>query len=122
VDRTTRTAFAVVLVAILILGGGAVALLGASGGGNATTPPPDTIEVVGVIVAVDSAGLGDVRDFTLRLDGGAQLTLGLDALENGTEFPPGHLAEHQATSQPVRVWYREVDGQAQAIRLADAAP
>jgi hypothetical protein len=115
--------FAVVLVAILIIGGGAVVLLGASGNGGAgATSPPDTTEVVGVIVAVDSAGLGDVRGFTLRLDGGAQMTFGLDALENGAAFPPGHLAEHQATSQPVRVWYREVDGRPQAIRLADAAP
>ncbi len=120
-DRTTRLAFLIVLVAILVIGGGALVLLGSGGGDTAgQTPPPDTTEVVGVIVAVDAAGLSDVRGFTLRLDGGAQLTFGLDALENGTAFPPGHLAEHQATAQPVRVWYREIDGQPQAVRLEDA--
>jgi len=82
--------------------------------------PPGTTAVVGVIVAVDSQGLGDVRGFTLRETGGALQDFDLRAYESGSEFPPGHLAEHQATATPVRVWYREEGGVGLAIRLEDA--
>ncbi len=75
---------------------------------------------MGVIVAVDSRGLGDVRSFTLRSPDGAELTFDLSRLENGADFPPGHLVEHQATAERVRVWYRDVGGIRQAIRLEDA--
>ena len=114
-DPRTRNLFAAALVLIIALAGGAALLLGGSAG--ATGPgssgaPPGTTEVVGVIVAVDSAGLGTVNGFTLRESGGALDTFGLAALENGTQFPPGHLAEHQATAQPVRVWYRDEAGRA----------
>jgi hypothetical protein len=44
----------------------------------------------------------------------------LDRLENGTAFPPGHLAEHQATAEPVRVWYSDEAGTRYAIRVDDA--
>ena len=44
----------------------------------------------------------------------------LDQLENGTEFPPGHLVEHQATAEPVQVWYRDEAGTLHAIRIEDA--
>ena len=76
--------------------------------------PPATTEVVGVVVGVAGEGLADIRGFRLRVEGGDILDFDLRALENGSEFPPGHLAEHQATADPVRVWYT-VDG---ADRLA----
>ena len=80
-----------------------------------------TSEAIGVVVAVDSAGgLGDVRGFTLRLAGGVLLTFSLRDLQNGTEFPPGHLAEHQATAAPVRVLYRMEGSERLAINLEDA--
>ena len=66
--------------------------------------------VVGAIVAVDSRGLGDVRGFTLRDPGWRPAEFDLPRLENGAEFPPGHLVEHQATAEPVRVWFREEGG------------
>jgi hypothetical protein len=81
---------------------------------------PETGEVVGVVVAVDSQGLGLVRSFTLRLPGGDQEVFSLRALQNGTAFPPGHLAEHQATAAPVRVTYRVEGTERLAIRLEDA--
>ena len=62
----------------------------------------------------------DVHSFTLRANDGQRLTFGLAELQNGTQFPPGHLAEHQATSQPVRVFYRDAGGTLQALRLEDA--
>jgi len=75
-----------------------------------------------VIVAIDAASLSDVRGFTLRTPGGstAQFTLGV--LEDATEFPPGHLAEHQATSSPVLVYFRVENGERVVYRLEDAEP
>ncbi len=118
-DARTRTLFAAVLVAVIVLGIGALVLLG-SGGSAGTTEPSGAQSVVGLIVGVDSAGLDKVSGFTLRTDAGESLTFDLGALENGAQFAPGHLVEHQATGQPVRVWYRTEGGVRLAIRLEDA--
>jgi len=118
VDRGTRNLFALVLVGVLALTGAAALLLG--GAPTASPTPSDLSSVVGVVVGVDSEGLADVRSFDLREEDGAIRAFTLDALQNGTQFPPGHLAEHQATAQPVRVWYRP--GTLQAIRLEDVEP
>lgn len=117
-DQGTRRFFILSLVAVVVLAGAAAFLSGRSTSG--TNGPAGASEVVGVIVAVDSRGLGDVRGFTLRQDGGVQIEFALRALENGAEFPPGHLAEHQATAEPVRVWYRLEGSERLAIRLEDA--
>jgi hypothetical protein len=69
---------------------------------------------------VDGQGLDDIQGFTLRVPGGELIDFSLGDLENGTEFPPGHLAEHQATAEPVRVWYRMDGDDHVAIRLEDA--
>ena len=76
--------------------------------------------VDGVVISVDAASLTDVRGFTLRTSDGASTAFDIGALENGAEFPPGHLVEHQSTAQPIRVWYRTEDGRKVAIRLEDA--
>ena len=76
--------------------------------------------VVGVVVDVQSQGLVDVRAFSVRTDDGQTLTFRIDALENGAEFPPGHLIEHQATSERVRVFYRRDGEQLVAFRIVDA--
>ena len=76
--------------------------------------------VEGVIVGVQSEGLDDVRSFDLRTADGRVRSFGLASLENGAEFPPGHLVEHSVTAEPVRVWYRTEAGIDQAIRLEDA--
>jgi hypothetical protein len=118
-DRRTRNLFALVLVVVIAITGGAALLLS-----DTALLDPDgpsaTDSVEGVIVSVDSAGLGDVRGFTLRQPGGETLEFRLGELENPTEFPPGHLAEHQATAQPVRVWYRLEGAERFAVRLEDA--
>jgi hypothetical protein len=119
VDRRTRNLFVAALVAIVVLGVGSAVLLG-NGGSGAAAEPSDAQSVVGVVVRVDSAGLDKVAGFTLRTGAGESLSFDLRALENGAQFAPGHLVEHQATGGPVRVWYRTADGVRLAIRLEDA--
>jgi hypothetical protein len=120
VDRRTRIDVGVALAALVVLGIGAAVLLD-PGRPTGTAAPSDAQSAVGVIVAVDSAGLDKVAGFTLRTNAGETLTFDLRALENGAQFAPGHLVEHQATGQAVRVWFRTEDGVRLAIRLEDAS-
>lgn len=89
----------------------------------ACTPLPSfpVSPIEGIVVSVDSTGLGQVRGFDLRSKSGTT-HFQIGSLENPTEFTPGHLAEHQATSSPVRVYFRVEDGGHSAVvyRLEDA--
>ncbi|HYM84850.1 MAG TPA: hypothetical protein VEY67_11940 [Candidatus Dormibacteraeota bacterium] len=76
--------------------------------------------VVGVVTKVDSAGLDKVSGFTLRTQDGQVLVVAIGVLENGAQFPPGHLAEHLATAAPVRVWFRDEGARLVAYRIEDA--
>lgn len=114
-DRFTRNVFAIVLVVVIAVTGAAALLMGST---NVESAPVSTLE--GVIVGVEAEGLDKVRGFTLRTDDGTTVPFVLGTLENGATFPPGHLAEHQATAQPVKVWYRaDRDGRV-AVRIEDA--
>ena len=86
---------------------------------SAAPYPPSPVE--GVVVAVDSSGLGRVSGFTIRVPGGASLAFALGTLENATEFSPSHVAEHMATSEPIRVFFRLEGVRAVAYRLEDAS-
>lgn len=98
------------------------AILAACSGVPTTAPgsglPPSPLD--GVIVAVDGTGLSSVTGFTLRLASGATIVFELGTLENPTQFPPGHLKEHEATSQPVRVYFVEGPDGPVVYRLEDA--
>ena len=61
-----------------------------------------------------------MKTFVLRLPDETTVTLTLGILENATEFSPSHLAEHMATSVPVRAFYRLEDGVPTVYRLEDA--
>jgi hypothetical protein len=74
----------------------------------------------GLVVAVDSSGLTDVRGFTIRTNDGRTVDFRIGVLENGAQFPPGHLLEHAATGVKVVVTYRRENGELVAIRLDDA--
>ena len=128
-DRATRNVFLWVVAALIVVTGTVVVI------SNTASPtpspsalaslPPETPQATGIIVAIDASSLTDVRSFTLRTTDGQQLVFGLAELQNRTQFPPGHLAEHQATAQPVRVFYhdyRDTGGMLQALRLEDAHP
>lgn len=114
-DRATRTSFLLALTLIVVVAAAAVYVLRGVGG-----PPTGTSQASGVIVRVDSEGLDRVRGFELRTPDGSIVSFALGNLENPTAFPPGHLAEHQATAQPVRVSYRLEGGINVAVRLEDA--
>ncbi len=118
-DRATRNLFALVLVIVLAVTGGAALILSGPTVQDADRQP-GTTAVLGVIVGVEAQGLGNVRSFRLRTPDGAIMDFSLAGLENGDKFPPGHLAEHQVTAEPVRVWYRDADGTRLAIRVEDA--
>ncbi len=122
-DRRTRNLFALVLVVVVAITGGAALLLSDTSlpvDPMSSAGPDEGSQVEGVIVAVDSSGLADVRGFSLRQVGGEILEFRLGELENGDEFPPGHLSEHQATAEPVLVFYRMEGKERFAVRLEDA--
>jgi hypothetical protein len=85
------------------------------GGANPIVSP-----LTGVVTGVEATGLTKVTAMTLRTADGAQTTFRIGILENGVEFPPGHLTEHMATLAPVRVFFREDDGTLVVYRLEDA--
>ncbi len=110
-----------VLAAVLFIGlATAMAVYVARPGQRDANQPPDASKVVGLVVRVDSEGLTDVRSFALRADGDSDILFSLERLQNGAQFPPGHLVEHQASSQPIVVWYEADGGIYYALWLADA--
>ena len=108
-------------VAVVLLASFAVAI-GGCAMRDATPTPTVGSPVTGVVLAVDAEGLTDIRGFTLRTPAGQSLDFTLGALENATEFSPSHLKEHQATSSPIRVWFRVENGARVAYRIEDASP
>ena len=116
-DPRTRRLFAATLGALVIF----VAIVATLAGGTVRDPEaPAGDQVVGIVTSVDSGGLSDVRGFTLRSEDGRDLTFRIGALENGVEFPPGHLVEHQTLVSRIRVWYRTDGDELVAFRLEDA--
>jgi hypothetical protein len=81
---------------------------------------PRTSTATGVVVAVDARSLTNVAAFTIRTAEGRTIEFELGALQNGAEFPPGHLVEHITTGVPVVVTYRDGGGTRTAVRIADA--
>jgi hypothetical protein len=127
------------LVAVAVLAVTAVVALAACSNPSQTPPdlPDDTSApatapgsagstvipaspVAGIVIKVDSQGLDDVRGFTLRSSAGDELEFTIAQLENGDEFPPGHLTEHMAAASPVLVFFRDENGELVAYRIEDA--
>ncbi|MFL5749645.1 MAG: hypothetical protein ACJ767_03390 [Chloroflexota bacterium] len=106
----------------LLVGAGVVLAVLAIGAFLATTlaQPPRQTET-GVVIAVDSTSLTNVRGFTIRTSDGRTVAFTLGQLENASQFAPGHLNEHVATAVPVLVTYRVENGQRMVVRLEDAA-
>jgi hypothetical protein len=131
-----RRPLALALVGAVVLG-----LVVAACGGAADTPPVAAFTppprgsasataaaseevprspVAGNVTSIDSTGLTEVKGFTLRTVGGEDLAFVIGTLENGDEFPPGHLAEHMAAAAPIYVYFRVENGVLVVYRLEDA--
>jgi len=103
----------------------AASLVCACGPAASPSPPPDGSvpgsPVDGVVLSVDATGLTQVRGFTLRTAAGDIVDFTLGTLEDPTQFPPGHIAEHQANALPVRVYFVPgPEGGLVVYRLEDA--
>jgi hypothetical protein len=114
VDPRARNRIVVVVIVVLAVTG--VAALVASRGSSQTE-----LSVTGVVAGIQSEGLDRVRSFSLRTDAGQILEFEFGIVQNAAEFPPGHLAEHQATGQPVRVFYVQQGESRVAVRIDDAS-
>jgi hypothetical protein len=122
-SRREWLGFAGLFGAIAVVIGAAVMLIAprlACGCTPVSETPSVDSPVEGIVIAVDSSGLADVRGFTLRADGGFAFTFSLGALENAAEFSPSHLTEHQLSSEPIRVWFRVEGAERVVYRLEDA--
>ena len=100
------------VVVTVVLAVAAAALLGGPGRQTET----------GVVVAVEATSLSNVEGFSIRTTDGRTVDFRIGRLENAATFPPGHLAEHQATSSPVLVYFRVENGDRVVYRLEDALP
>jgi hypothetical protein len=116
--RAVTVALAALLVALAVAGCGSSATSATAGPEVRAGAPASP--VTGVLVKIDSQGLTKVRGFTLRTDAGTEIPFTIGTLENGAEFPPGHLAEHMSTSSPVRVFFRDEGGTLVVYRIEDA--
>jgi outer membrane lipoprotein SlyB len=76
--------------------------------------------VEGVPIDIEAEGFTQVTAFTIRTDDGQQLRFVLGPLENPTQFPPTHLAEHLAGSTRIVVFFRPEGSDEVAYRLEDA--
>jgi hypothetical protein len=117
-SRATRLSSVLALVL-------AVVVLAGCGDAAGPTPPSGSLPplvspATGVLTHIESEGLSKVTAFTLRTADGRQTRFEIGVLENGAQFPPGHLAEHMANASPVRVFFRdEGGGRLVAYRLED---
>ena len=76
----------------------------------------------GVVIDIDTEGLGQMRSFTLRTSDGESLDFviagGVDL--SGDGFPPDHLFQHMALTEGIAVAYEMRDGERVVTKLADA--
>ena len=94
---------------------GTVSSVPAGGATSAALASP----VTGRLTKIDAEGLTKVKGFALRLDDGTEVAFTIGNLENGAQFPPGHLAEHMASSSAVKVFFRDEGGTHVVYRLED---
>jgi hypothetical protein len=108
------------VIVVVAIGIATAVAVGTARPACACVAPPSS-PVDGVVISVNSTGLTEIHDFTLRTTDGFNLTFQIGQLENPTQFSPGHLKEHQATGSPIRVFFnRDSTRQMIVYRLEDA--
>ncbi|HEY8439766.1 MAG TPA: hypothetical protein VIK65_14235 [Candidatus Limnocylindrales bacterium] len=110
VSRPRLIALLAVVVAIVAVIVAAVTVFGG---------PGRRVET-GVVVAVQATSLSSVEGFSIRTEDGRTVDFRVGTIEDATQFPPGHLAEHKVSFVPVRVTYVQQGGALVAVRLEDA--
>ena len=80
---------------------------------------PTLRQQTGIVVAVESPGLGRVDSFRLLTSGGETLTFDTTSLAFRPEFPAPHLAEHQVIGDLIVVTYRQEGGRLVVTQLDD---
>ncbi len=91
--------FAAALAPLLLLASLVLPLLAAC--------EPALRQEVGIVVGVESPGLGRVDSFQLLTRAGERLTFETSSLQFRSEFPASHLAEHQVIGDLIVVTYRQ---------------
>jgi hypothetical protein len=114
------TRFLPTIIVLATLGVVGVVALGGNFAPRPSDPPLSASPIDGVIVSVDALSLTEVLSFQIRTSDGTVFELAMGTLENATEFSPSHLSEHQATSVPVRAYYRLENDIPVVYRLEDA--
>lgn len=87
-------------------------------GGDAVAAEDAPDEVTGVLLDVQSEGIGEVTSFTLK-DGDDTYEIFI-AEDVDYGFDLGHLNEHLTAGDPVRVPLEERDGKLYALSIDDA--
>lgn len=95
-----------------------VALIAAGCGGNGDDGAGTPDEVTGVILDIDSEGLGEVNSFRVK-DGADTYTVRIDP-ERDYGFNLGHLHEHLQNAEPVRVELESRGDSIFAVTIEDA--
>ena len=99
----------------------AVLLFGACSAAPSADSSLPAATVDGVVTRVEGTSPTDVTTFTVRTVDGRLIDFSVARLDlTAGAFPAGHLREHLATAQPVRVTYVEGASTRMAIRLEDA--
>jgi hypothetical protein len=111
-DRAVRrlAILLAIVLAVVVLTIAATTILGG----------PSRRIATGIVVSVQATSLSSVQGFSIRTPDGQTIDFRIVSLENGSMFPPGHLAEHKVSLVPVRVTYVDRNGAHEAVRIEDA--
>ena len=82
---------------------------------------PTLQQVDGVVIEVDSPGLGQVDGFVLATGDGERLTFDTTELEFRSEFPASHLTEHKVIGDVIEVTYKTDGDRLIVTQLDDEA-
>src|SRR5947199_317539 len=85
-ERVLLVALGVGVIAVVLV---AVAATGIGGPGRQVE--------TGIVVSVDATSLSQVHGFSIRTTDGRTFDFRIVSLENASNFPPGHLAEHKVS-------------------------
>jgi hypothetical protein len=92
----------------------------ADGTGATASGSPAAQEALGIVTSIQGSSPAQVSSFTLRTESGEVLTFDVGRVALAADsFPPGHLHDHLASAQPVRVSYISEGGRLIATRLRD---